>query len=269
MSDYPSDRCVVVKLIAAIRQWAESEDEVVFPEAGSRPVPHLPVLPDGIKCTASDNGKMCGYIRRGLKHIQEHCREEHRWENSRIRGRPRNGPQELPSTMWMEGVHCQKFQGAGRLGRLFERSLEMVFTQATEALERANRKAIDEIRADTNRFEVHKWLNRVGWARHLKGLDRGKKEKALDKVCFAAETVMWKAQQASRSSVVRIAAMNYINRREMGSETNEKPFNARQTGKTMERYSSRWLEVIRYILRTHRLDVVSQKDQGRTDGDEG
>jgi hypothetical protein len=29
--------------------------------------------------------------------------------------------------------------------------------------------------------------------------------------------------------------MNYINRREMGSETNEKPFNARQTGKTMER----------------------------------
>ncbi|KAF2187536.1 hypothetical protein K469DRAFT_725097 [Zopfia rhizophila CBS 207.26] len=232
----------IVLAAAAIGEWAESEDEVVFPEAGLRPVPHLPVLPDGIKYTASDNGKMCGYIRRGLKHIQEHYREEHRWENS---------------------VHCQKFQGTGRLGRLFKvsrktgedqegrlRLLEMVFTQATEALERANRKAIDEIRADTNRFEVHKWLNRVGWARHLKGLDRRwltklthaprKKEKALDKVCFTAETVMWKAQQASKSSVVRIAAMNYINRREIGSETNEKLFNAH-----------RWLEVIRYILRTH------------------
>jgi hypothetical protein len=108
-----------------------------------------------------------------------------------------------------------------------------------------------------NRFEANPWLNRVGWAKHLAGLDREwlaetvrkpeKPERALDKVCWAVETVIWKAQQASRASVVGFAAMNYINRREMGNNTNEKPFNARQTGKTIVKYSNWWLEVVRYI----------------------
>jgi hypothetical protein len=33
-------------------------------------------------------------------------------------------------------------------------------------------------------------------------------------------------------------AIMYINRREVGSGTNEKPFNAQQTGKTIDKYSA-------------------------------
>jgi hypothetical protein len=50
--------------------------------------------------------------------------------------------------------------------------------------------------------------------------------------------VIWKAQQALRLSVVSFLAINYINRCKIGSETNKKPFNARQTGKTMAKYAS-------------------------------
>ena len=35
---------------------AENEDEVVYPELGSDPVPHLRIWQDGFKCEATGNG---------------------------------------------------------------------------------------------------------------------------------------------------------------------------------------------------------------------
>ncbi|CAN9206868.1 unnamed protein product [Alternaria alternata] len=52
-------------------------------------------------------------------------------------------------------------------------------------------------------------------------------------------------------------AMMYINRRELGNTTSEKPLNAQQTGKTIVKYSNVWLEIIAYIWRTHELPVVT------------
>jgi hypothetical protein len=49
--------------------------------------------------------------------------------------------------------------------------------------------------------------------------------------------VIWCAQQASKSSVVGMPAMMYTNWREFGNHTNEKSFNAQQTGKNIVKYS--------------------------------
>lgn len=76
-------------------------------------------------------------------------------------------------------------------------------------------------------------------------------------MCWAARMVIWRAQQASKASVVGMPAMMYINRRELGNTTNEKPFNAQQVGKTMVKYSNVWLEIIAYIWRTHKLPIVT------------
>jgi hypothetical protein len=38
--------------------------------------------------------------------------------------------------------------------------------------------------------------------------------------------------------------MNYINRREICNRTNEKPFNARHTEKTMIKHSKKWLATV-------------------------
>ena len=55
-------------------------------------------------------------------------------------------------------------------------------------------------------------------------------------------------------------AMMYINRREFGNTTNEKPFNAQQTENTMIQYSNVWVEIIAYIWRTHELPVAKPHD---------
>jgi hypothetical protein len=83
-----------------------------------------------------------------------------------------------------------------------------------------------------------------------------RKERAFSTVCWAAEMVLWHAQRASSSSVVGMPAMMYINRREFGNLSHEKPFNASQTGKTMRNYSAVWSQIIAYIWRTHALPVV-------------
>jgi hypothetical protein len=90
-------------------------------------------------------------------------------------------------------------------------------------------------------------------------------------VCWATETVIWKAQRASRASVVGLPAVNYINRREMGNDTNEKPLNAMQKGTTMIKYSTAWTQIVRYIWRTHMLEEVKAGNgdrQQETDGEE-
>jgi hypothetical protein len=80
--------------------------------------------------------------------------------------------------------------------------------------------------------------------------------------------VIWKAQRSSHAGVVGLPAMNYINRREMGNDTNEKPFNARQMAKMMIKYSKVWTEVVSYIWRTHELDEISLADaDGEKEGE--
>ena len=75
--------------------------------------------------------------------------------------------------------------------------------------------------------------------------------------------VIYRAQQSSRSAVVGMAAMNYINRREAGGTTNEKPFNSRQTGKTMAKYSGWLLEIMQYIWRTHKLPEIKNEERDK------
>ena len=177
--------------------------------------------------------------------------------------------------MWVEGVYCQQFFKTGGFQRLFEvearkeidvneeeeeglikRQFAATFETVTEELEKADKEANSAVQPDNNRHMPNAWLNRTGWAKHFAGLDgewllelnrRSKgREKALSKICWAVEMVIWKAQQASCAKVVGFPAMNYVNRREMGNDTNEKPLNARQKGSTMVKYSNVWTGLVGY-----------------------
>ena len=97
--------------------------------------------------------------------------------------------------------------------------------------------------------------------------DRARSEAALTVVLLAVERVIWRAQKASQVEVVGSAAVNYIERREVGGETNEKPFNAAQKGTTMARYSESWKSLMAYIWRTWRLEPVNEGDEDQ--GEEG
>jgi superfamily II DNA helicase RecQ len=217
--------------------------------------------------------------------MQEHCWKEHAWANPRKRGRPYQGDN-TDSQPWQEGVWCQKFQLGGQLARLFEvsppstegtqhpadeegdddnveRALEASFRQGAAALQQAQRAAHVRVEADSNRYVWHGWLQRTQWARHLARFDRrwllqqvqqpGEQERALGRVCWAVERVIWKAQRASSPDVVGLPAATFIERREVGAPSSEKPFNALQTGKTMKKYSRYWVSIVSYVWRTHKL----------------
>ena len=144
--------------------------------------------------------------------------------------------------MWTTGVVCQKFHSTSRLGRLFQVSAATetqqaadpdgdvsqaiglsltpastqlgLLTQAMNWLADAEKEKRAAVKADTNQYDFNEWLNRAGWARHLHGLKRDwllamavkptHKERALFHVCWAVRMVIWRAQQASKSSVVGI-----------------------------------------------------------------
>jgi hypothetical protein len=194
--------------------------------------------------------------------------------------------------MWTTGVSCQKFHNTNKLGQLFEvgataeaqpatvqpdtnarQIIEASFARASQQLDALERRKNNIIQPDSDRYEWAEWLNRAGWARHLKGLERAwlstmtekptPREHALTEICWAARMVMWRAQQASQASVVGMPAMIYINRRECGNTKDSRPFNARQMGKTMDKYSDVWLSIIVFIWRTHEMPVVSQRRDDR------
>jgi hypothetical protein len=204
--------------------------------------------------------------------MRDHYKADHGWEAPRQ-------PSDT-QTMWRKVV-CQKLHNTNKLGRLFEigaaaavphvgdsadmdvsQAIGLSLSQAATQLEELEKKNSTTIQADTDRYDFSEWLDKTGWAQHLKGLKRDwllemarkptPKERGLFNVCWAARMVLWRAQQASKASVVGTPAMMYINRRELGNTTNEKPLNTRQTGKTMVKYSNVWLEIIAYIWRDPR-----------------
>jgi hypothetical protein len=155
-------------------------------------------------------------------------------------------------------------------------AVRMSLSQATTQLAELEAEKYGTIEADEDRSEYARYLNRVGWARHLKGLKRAwllamarkptTQERGLYEVIWAARMVMWKAQQAAQASVVGEAAVFFVNRREVGGMSNDMPLNTRQTEKTMIRYSNQWLSIIAYIWRTHDLPVVKPRSDNEMEG---
>ena len=204
---YPRIRQDIIQAIdtdASLQNWASDADQVVFPRPDTAPLPHLLVYEDGLKCVE------CGYIYRHMKKMQEHGRIHHSWTQSHTRrvGRP------ATQQRWTGRVMCQKFHNTSTLGRLFEvqgaapaelensddeeKQLRRVFAKTAAQIDSVieSRNASNVIEEDSSRWGYQTWLNRAGWKRHLKGLDRlwlldmaqipSYRERSLRDVCWAA-----------------------------------------------------------------------------------
>jgi uncharacterized C2H2 Zn-finger protein len=191
---------------ASLQQWAMDKEEVVYTSPVSMPLPHLPVYHNGLQCHA------CPYINRSIKRMQAHCQQEHGWQQRRRQATASRSAKTY--AMWVANVLCQKFHTTGTLGRLFKvsetaeaqdapthpdadvsQAIQTSLTQASTQLEELEKKKNNTIKPDTDRYDFAKWLNRAGWARHLKGIKRDwllemarkpmHKERALFEVCWA------------------------------------------------------------------------------------
>ncbi|KAK3900669.1 hypothetical protein C8A05DRAFT_45527 [Staphylotrichum tortipilum] len=271
--------------------------EIRFPDTAIPAIDGLPVWADGKKCV------QCGYIRRLHHHIQQHCRSEHGWVNPRGRGgKPGAGPAGGLGEAWVDGVHCQRFGQTGALQRLFE--VVPPAGQGGQGGSGAGDTNSDDnsssrtvaIRAmieasDQSRLSANMWVRRTGWPRHLRGFDRtwlttttrrpaaaveedqgeddeGSDQEVGQEEAAGSEAALAVTLLAVERVVVGSAAVNFIERREAGGTTNEKPFNAAQKGQTMVKYVEAWKSVMAYIWRTWGLEAVEVVNEPEEEGAE-
>jgi hypothetical protein len=125
-----------------------------------------------------------------------------------------------------------------------------------------------------HRSEANAWLEHTGWIEHI-GPYKGwvvkmiqptiviedefenregqlLSEAALEVACRATAVLIRRSFCISRTAIVGRAAMEYVNRREAGSADPTRPFYGKQQKKTIEKYTDRWMKILRYIWRTER-----------------
>jgi hypothetical protein len=194
---------------------------------------------------------------------------------------------------WVANIHCQQFFKTGGFQKLFEVEAEqerinedeiemsqLVMTQAerdfqsswTEVEKERETKTVD---GEISRYEPNAWLNRAGWAKHLAGIERQwlmslawgprDEEKGLFQACRAVERLIFKAQKASQAGVVGWPAINYINRREFGGDSNEKPFYTQQMAKTIVKYARIWIQIFCYVCRSESYNATKVQRQQEED----
>jgi len=264
-------------------------EDVVYPDPTEAPIPYLKIEERGMRCVMQGPTGECGRVYSDDKRIRQHCQDEHGWKNPRKRGGRTSEEQRKVGKPWKEGVYYQRFFRTARWHRLFEvrpyeqgrkdaqvsdnetatrRLVEVAFSKVQGEIREVEREAKRKIEPDTNRWVPNQWLTRTGWARHLAGFDHewlsgltAAKGKRLRRVCDGVELAIWNAQRASRIEIVGLPAMDYINRREVGNDTNEKPLNARQTGKSMKEDVSVVTSITSYIWNSHRVEVVKPWEQ--------
>ena len=268
------------------RPWAYADTTIQYPqrdEAGSlpQPIPYLEIEKNSLECTQG----CCKFVTCALSTMHQHQVDKHSWSNPRAGGRP-------PTTAlaavqdnrpWVTGVWSQKYQPTGRLGKRFAVSssssrqsalpvqrdfdllLDSIDQQADRAMQEERERQLQQIDDPENNYEVSPWLQRTKWRLHLRGLDRAwllaltkpspADDPSLRLLLQLTRRVIWKAQQFCQSGKAGSPALFYVNRRETGSDTNDKPLNCRQTAKTMETYSGYWLSIVRYVWKTYTLPV--------------
>lgn len=216
--------------------------------------------------------------------ITAHCKGQHGWVNNQKQGGDaRKKQKQATNRLWSENQPCQRvFRSSGWPAYV---ALEATSCprDADDLLEtvKAERKRIEDEEATAAKQDTiregrrqvpNPWLELTGWVPHLKGIMReellcarlppedqaagsrqdvhNEDEAALVKACHAMQRLVQKAFRASRPEVVGRPALELIERRETGAESNEKPFYSHQKLNTIRRYSGKLTSIICYLWRT-------------------
>lgn len=255
--------------------------DVRIPKPAKEPIPGLPSRGDGLVCSS----EACWYTCLTRQGIQGHCKEEHGWVNDRKRGGDAKKKSKQPSNrMWRDSQTCQRlFRAAGWPSYLaVENSVSQPDREDIAQRVKADRQRQREVRekvaaqekiTESSRVQADPWLELTGWIPHLQGVSRAalvravqpadgdmhvrSKEEvpaddpALRDVCKAMQRLIQKAFASSRAEVVGRLALEIIERRETGAESNERPFYARQQVRTIKKYSQKLVGILCYLWRTN------------------
>ena len=125
-------------------------------------------------------------------------------------------------------------------------------TQYKEGIDEARQRR--PVERDSNRLVPNAWLAFTGWAGHLSKFKDKHQIKAyiqragdgdecaeghigLEDACRGTRRLIRVAFQTYKADIVGKAALESVNRREIGAESKEKPFYAGHQKKTIRKYS--------------------------------
>ena len=75
----------------------------------------------------------------------------------------------------------------------------------------------------------------------------------MEQAYKATATLIRQSYNVSRVEIVGRAAMHYVNRRETGAPTSDRPFYGKQKVQTLRRYADQFVKILRYIWRTESI----------------
>ncbi|KAI0994151.1 hypothetical protein K3495_g14031, partial [Podosphaera aphanis] len=219
--------------------------------------------------------------------MQTHCKKVHSWTNNQKRGGNAKAKSvHTDNKLWITNQACQRFfkqriwEQYFQVMQIYNQTAPETTNKNKEFLELGDKileqkmKEVEEhqkkktIEANGNRYIVNPWLKRAGWATHLAGLHQDQlvammqppnpaeiteedtNELVLLEACEATTLLIIKAHQCCRPANVGLSALEYVNRRETGQQTNEKPFYAEQKPETIKKYIGRWVKILCWIWRS-------------------
>ncbi|KAM7192758.1 hypothetical protein V8F33_008219 [Rhypophila sp. PSN 637] len=234
-----------------------------YPPATTEPIPFIAAPEvDGIRCDK------CGFTTYTIRGIQGHYREEHGWENDWKKGgnvakRARQDRRFFRSCMasqWFE-VGRGNQVAVVAVASASEETIEQRITQIHKA--QANKfeeKKQQIIQAGDEKAEPNPWLRRVGWAEHLKGLDKERLRESMGPIAVpirVGHTVLFE-----------------VNRKEAHIKA-RKPFDSRIEDDTWVRYREVMRKLLCFIQRTKDWEdearppyTVTEKQGSLYDGSE-
>lgn len=192
-------RSRIVETVQKLPNLAWIESQVRYPRSFDKPIPHLPVYFDGLRCSKKEGGRgRCRYVCRTARGIRGHCEDKHQWVNQQKRGGNSRQKQMHPANkVWKCNRACQRFFKTGSWQRYFEvaaakpsidgrevnESKASFFREREQDLERAQEDAHEEANRvagfDAHRSSVVPWLRTTGIVDHVRGLKKDEIQAAV------------------------------------------------------------------------------------------
>ncbi|KAI1663136.1 DEAD/DEAH box helicase [Pyrenophora tritici-repentis] len=256
------ERVAIEAAAKELPNLAKEPKHLCLPRAAKTPIPGLAQGSNGFVCQVEGS----------------HCKEKHNWVNNQRRGGDARKKRMQPSNrLWADQQLYQRlFKAAGWPMYM---ALEAVVLEpdADDLYARvlAERERIEGEAAATARDTIREgcrqlpdpWVQMTGWLSHLKSRSRadllaarlpadvtvgsreGEVDPALLRACTAFERQIRLAFDTAQPDIVGRAALEAIERRETGAETNEKPFYANQKSTTVKRYARVLVQILCYVWR--------------------
>ena len=259
-----------------IHNESELSDRFQYP-VREPAIEQLPVYPDGSACSErGEDGQICNYVCRTSKGMREHYQQEHDWVNDQKRGGSMAQRQSIERP-WRTNVHCQRLFHSGPKNGYWEVQAPAASSieegtngeianvdEMFEAIrvKQEERESQEQVVRPGGKLDANPWLERVEWARHLKGFHMDTlipwielprtEETTLITMCKVFDRVIDIAQESLVDGHVPFFARVEINRKEIDKDP-VRPFQPRMESDTKKRYQQVGHRILAYIHRTYQL----------------